>query len=103
MMRMVQKFMMAGGPQGRATFTVSAKRAVEAMKLIDDGRDSFDTSEAAPPTLAFGMGWGDAGDNGPEKGTGLLGGYIDVTFDLLMQREMDDLMFAELESLTRVE
>lgn len=103
MMRMVQKFMLAGGPQGRANFTVSAKRAVEALKLIDDGRDSFDTSEAAPPTLAFGMGWGDAGDNGPEKGTGLLGGYIDVTFDLLMQRELDDLMFAELESLTRVE
>ena len=102
MMRMVQKFLLAGA-QGRANFTVSAKRAVEAMKLIDDGRDSFDTSEAAPATLAFGMGWGDAGDNGPEKGTGLLGGYIDVTWDLLMQREVDDLMFAELESLTRVE
>lgn len=103
MMRMVQKFLLAGGPQGRAIFMVSAKRAVEAMKLIDDGRDSFDTSEAAPPTLSFGMGWGEVGDNGPEKGTGLLGGYIDVTWDLLMQREVDEMMFSELESLTRVE
>jgi SWI/SNF chromatin-remodeling complex subunit SWI1 len=103
MLRMVQKFLLAGGPQGRAIFMVSAKRAVEAMKVVDDGKDSFDTSESVAPTLAFGMGWGDVGDNGPEKGTGLLGGHLDVTWDLLMQREVDESMFSELESLTRIE
>jgi SWI/SNF chromatin-remodeling complex subunit SWI1 len=103
MLRMVQKFLLAGGPQGRAIFMVSAKRAVEAMKVVDDGKDSFDTSQSTTPTLAFGMGWGEVGDNGPEKGTGLLGGHLDVTWDLLMQREVDEMMFSELESLARVE
>jgi SWI/SNF chromatin-remodeling complex subunit SWI1 len=103
MLRMVQKFLLAGGPQGRAIFIVSARRAVEAMKVIDDGKDSFDISQSTSPTLAFGMGWGEVGDNGPEKGTGLLGGHLDVTWDLLMQREVDEMMFSELESLARVE
>lgn len=103
MLRMVQKFLLAGGPQGRAIFIISAKRAVEAMKIIDDGEDSFDTAQSPAPTLTFGMGWSDVRDNGPEKGTGLLGGHLDVTWDILMQREVDELMFSELESLTRVE
>jgi SWI/SNF chromatin-remodeling complex subunit SWI1 len=103
MLRMVQKFLLAGGPQGRTIFMVSAKRAVEAMKVIDDGKDSFDTSQSTSPTLAFGMGWGEVGDNGPEKGTGLLGGHLEVTWDLLMQREVDEMMFSELESLARVD
>lgn len=103
MLRMVQKFLLTGGPQWRAVFMISAKRAVEAMKIIDEARDSFDTSQSTAPTLAFGMGWGDAGDSGPEKGTGLLGGHLDVTWDLLMQREVDEAMFSELESLSRVE
>jgi SWI/SNF chromatin-remodeling complex subunit SWI1 len=103
MLRMVQKFLLAGGPQGRAIFMVSAKRAVEAMKVVDDGKDSFDTSQSTAPTLAFGMGWGEVGDSGPEKGTGLLGGHLEVTWDLLMQREVDETMFSELESLARVE
>lgn len=102
-LRMIQKFLLTGGPQWRAIFMISAKRAVEAMKLIDAGEDSFDTAQSTGPTLAFGMGWGDAGDNGPEKGTGLLGGHLDVTWDLLMQREVDEMMFSELESLARVE
>jgi SWI/SNF chromatin-remodeling complex subunit SWI1 len=102
-LRMVQKFLLAGGPQGRAIFMVSARRAVEAMKVIDDGKDSFDTSQSTAPTLAFGMGWSEVGDSGPEKGTGLLGGHLEVTWDLLMQREVDEMMFSELESLTRVE
>jgi SWI/SNF chromatin-remodeling complex subunit SWI1 len=103
MLRMVQKFLLAGGPQGRAIFIISAKRAVEAMKIIDDGEDTFDTAQSPAPTLTFGMGWGDVRDNGPEKGTGLLGGHLDVTWDILMQREVDEMMFSELESLTRVE
>jgi SWI/SNF chromatin-remodeling complex subunit SWI1 len=81
MLRMVQKFLLGAVSQGRTIFMVSAKRAVEAMKVIDDGKDSFDTSQSTSPTLAFGMGWGDVGDNGPEKGTGLLGGHLDVTWD----------------------
>lgn len=103
MLRMVQKFLLSGSPQWQAVFMISVKRAIEAMKVIDEARDSFDTSQTTAPTLAFGMGWGEVGDSGPEKGTGLLGGYLDVTWDLLMQREVDGVMFAELDSLSRVE
>ena len=76
---------------------VSARRSVETMKVIDDGKYSFDNSQSSAPALAFGMSWSEVGDNGPEKGTGLLGGHPEVTWDLLMQREVDQIIFAELE------
>jgi SWI/SNF chromatin-remodeling complex subunit SWI1 len=102
MLRMIQKFL---DPGGRAWFMVCTRRAIEAMKVLDDAEDSFDTSKSMAPTMSFGMGYGEIGDNGAEKGTGLLGGHRDVTWDMLMTPEVhgDEVMFAELESLARVE
>jgi SWI/SNF chromatin-remodeling complex subunit SWI1 len=71
---------------------------------VDDGEDSFDTSQPTTlPIMSFGMGYGEVGESEKERGTGMLGGHRGVTWDLLMLREMDDVMFAELESLARVE
>lgn len=105
MLRMIQKFLMNPTQEGRTWFMVCARRAIEAMKVLDDAEDSFDTSKSTVPTLSFGMGYGEVGDNGAEKGTGLLGGNRDVAWDIMMMREVqaDDVMFNELESLARVE
>ena len=76
------------------------------MKVLDDGEDSFDMGgKSSGPTMSFGMGFGDAGDTGAEPGTGLLASHRDVTWDILMTREVagDDVLFKELESLARVE
>ncbi|KAJ7630741.1 hypothetical protein FB45DRAFT_916453 [Roridomyces roridus] len=104
-LRMIQKFLVHTNHELKAQFSISARRAVEAMKLLDDCEDSFETSEAAPATLSFGMGFGEVGDSGMEKGTGLLGGDRELTWDLLMLREVyaDNVLFGELESLSRVE
>ncbi|KAF7339818.1 hypothetical protein MVEN_01898300 [Mycena venus] len=105
MLRMIQKFLMTPNHELKVQFYISARRGVEAMKLLDDCEDSFDTSEAAPATLSFGMGYGEVGDSGTEKGTGLLGGNRDVVWDLLMLREVqleqDGVMFGELDSLSK--
>lgn len=106
MFRMVQKFLMNPNPDGRVYFFVCARRAIEAMKVLDDGRDAFDnSSESVLPILSFGMGFSESTDSGFEKGTGLLGGHRDVAWDILMLREVhgDEVMFNELESLARVE
>ncbi|KAJ7102129.1 hypothetical protein B0H15DRAFT_313165 [Mycena belliarum] len=105
MLRMIQKFLMNSNHDLKAQFYISARRAVEAMKLLDDCEDSFDTSEATVATLSFGMGYGEVGENNTEKGTGLLGGHRELAWDLLMLREVhqDAVMFGELDSLSRVE
>ncbi|KAJ7655021.1 hypothetical protein DFH06DRAFT_1329390 [Mycena polygramma] len=106
MLRMIQKFLVNPSHDLKVQFSISARRAVEAMKLVDDCEDSFDTSEATPATLSFGMGYGEVGENGTEKGTGLLGGNRDVAWELLMLREVcqgDGVIFGELDSLSRVE
>ncbi|KAK7064389.1 hypothetical protein R3P38DRAFT_2824227 [Favolaschia claudopus] len=105
MLRMIQKFLMTPNPEVKAHFAVAARRAIETMKVLDDCLDSFDTSEAAPATLSFGMGYGEVGDSGIERGVGLLGGNRDVAWDLLMLREVqnDGVMFSELDSLSRIE
>ncbi|RDB28970.1 SWI/SNF chromatin-remodeling complex subunit sol1 [Hypsizygus marmoreus] len=105
MLGMVQRFLMMPSPEGRSWFLVCTRRAIEAMKVLDDAEDSFDMSKSAVPTMAFGMGYGDVGDNNAERGTGLLGGHRDVAWELLMVREVygDEVMFNELESLARVE
>ena len=102
LLRMVQKFL---DPSGRAWYMVCTRRAIEAMKVLDDAEDLFDTSKSAAPTMSFGMGYGEIGDDGGEKGTGLLGGHKDVAWDMLMTPEVhgDEVMFAELESLARVD
>ncbi|KAF5377667.1 hypothetical protein D9615_005273 [Tricholomella constricta] len=103
MLRMIQKFLMTH--DSRVWFVVCTRRAVEAMKVLDDAEDCFDTSKSAVPTMSFGMGYGEAGDNGSERGTGLLGGHRDITWEMLMLREVqaDEVLFGELESLSRVE
>ena len=87
-------------------FYVAVRRAVECVKVIEDGDDSFDTmssngGSSAPP-LSFGVGYGEVGDKHVEKGNGMWGGRReDVLW--LMSRDLDDVVFAELESLARVE
>ncbi|EGO26147.1 hypothetical protein SERLADRAFT_462878 [Serpula lacrymans var. lacrymans S7.9] len=103
MLRMVQRLLVGPNPETRAWYMIAARRSVEAMKVVDGCEDSFDTSQSTVPTLAFGVGYGEAGDNGVEKGTGMLGGRCEVAWDLLMLRDMEPPMFAELESLMRVE
>ncbi|KAJ6574910.1 hypothetical protein B0H19DRAFT_1126314 [Mycena capillaripes] len=106
MLRMIQRFLVNPNHDLKVQFSISARRAVEAMKLLDDCEDSFDTSEATPATLSFGMGYGEVGESGTEKGTGLLGGHRELALHLLMLREVnsdDGVMFGELDSLSRVE
>ncbi|KAG6901910.1 hypothetical protein C0995_006748 [Termitomyces sp. Mi166 len=103
MWRLVQKLLM--NHEMRGHFTICSKRAVEAMKVLDDAEDCFDTSKSTVPTMSFGMGYGEVGDNSSEKGTGLLGGHRDVAWEVLMLHEVakDEVFFGELESLSRVE
>jgi len=105
MLRVIQKFLMAPSPEARAYFLVCARRAIEAMKVLDDSEESLDNSETTTPIMSFGMGYGEIGDNGGEKGTGLLGGHRELAWEMLMLREVcgDEVMFGELESLARVE
>ena len=104
LMRLVKKFITQSPAEYRQTFVVCARRAVETMKVIDDCNDSFDSSQSNVPPLTFGMGYGEVGDDSAEKGTGAFGGHReDLLWGVMMQRELDDVMFAELESLTRVE
>ncbi|KAH0590556.1 hypothetical protein H2248_000698 [Termitomyces sp. 'cryptogamus'] len=103
MWRLVQKLLM--NHEMRGHFTICSKRAVEAMKVLDDAEDCFDTSKSTAPIMSFGMGYGEVGDNSSEKGTGLLGGHRGVTWEVLMLHEVakDEVFFGELESLSRVE
>ncbi|KAG6832473.1 hypothetical protein H0H92_001519 [Tricholoma furcatifolium] len=103
MWRLIRKLLM--NHELRGYFTICSKRAVEAMKVLDDGEDCFDTTKSVVPTMSFGMGYGEVGDNNCEKGTGLLGGHRDMTWDILMLQEVgkDEVFFGELESLSRVE
>ncbi|KAJ6627124.1 hypothetical protein B0H10DRAFT_1995535 [Mycena sp. CBHHK59/15] len=105
LLRMIQKFLLNPNHDLKLQFSICARRTVEAMKLLDDCEDSFDTAEATPATLSFGMGYGEVGDSGAEKGTGLLGGHRQLAWDLLMLRDVhtDGVLFGELESLARVE
>ncbi|KAF8898585.1 hypothetical protein BD779DRAFT_1484669 [Infundibulicybe gibba] len=105
MLRMLQKFLVHQSQEGRVYFLVCARRAIEAMKVLDEAADSFDIAEVALPTMSFGMGYGEVGDASAEKGTGLLGGHRELAWDMLMLREVqaDEVMFGELESLARVE
>lgn len=105
MFRLVQKFLTNPNPEFRMLFFLCSRRAIEAMKVLDDEGDLFDTTETTTTTLSFGMGFADSSDNVMENGTGLLVGQRDATWDILMTREVfsDEGMFKELESLARVE
>lgn len=104
MLRMAQRFAAASAsPEARQWFLSTARRAIEAMKAVDGGEDAFDTSQATQPTLTFGMGFGESGETKVEKGMGMLAGRRDAAWELLTQRDLDQTMFAELESLMRVD
>ncbi|EED79133.1 predicted protein [Postia placenta Mad-698-R] len=106
LLRLVKRFTVLTPQEARVYFTICVRRAVEALKLIDDAEDSFDTSQSSSPTLMFGMGYGEHGESRIETGTGLLSGYQDeITWNLMLQREIftDPIVFAELESLVRVD
>lgn len=103
MIRIVQRFVsMGGSPEVRQWHLAVARRAVEAMKVVDEEDDAFDTSQSTQTPLAFGMGFIDGNDPGIEKGIGLLASRRDAAWELLM-RDLDPVMFSELESLMRVE
>ena len=105
MLRMVHKAILMPSHDGRSVTIVSAKRAVEAMKVLDSTEDVFEQSETTMPILSFGMGFSDLGDVTLEKGTGILGGKGDVAWEMMMLRDVfqDERMFNELDSLVRVE
>ncbi|KZT06860.1 uncharacterized protein LAESUDRAFT_759031 [Laetiporus sulphureus 93-53] len=108
LLRMVKKFSIGATPQVRGYFPYAFRRAVEVLKLVDDAEDSFDTSQAAAPTLMFGMGYGEHGETRAERGMGLLSGYQDVlTWEVMMLTEVsqqsDTTVFTEMESLVRVD
>ncbi|KAK1223825.1 hypothetical protein PQX77_013349 [Marasmius sp. AFHP31] len=105
MVRMIHKLLVQSNPDIRQHFYIALRRAVETMKVIDDGADSFHISEPTVSTLSFGVGYGEVGDNDMEKGTGLLGSRREMGWDFILTREVnhDEQMFAELESLLRVE
>ncbi|KAL0951000.1 hypothetical protein HGRIS_007743 [Hohenbuehelia grisea] len=86
------------------TFQIPARRAVEMLKVLDDGQDLFDTSESTVPTMSFGMGYGEAGESASERGTGALAGVRSTAWELMLGcRDVDPLLFSELDLLSRVE
>lgn len=99
------KMMTTDAPRDCRAFWYSpARRAVEALKLLDDEADAFDTTKhtTGGPALSFGVGYGE-GDDAIEKGTGLLGGYQDeMVWGVMVIKDIEEGLFRELESLTRV-
>jgi len=104
MLRLVKKFTINVPPEMRLFFGVCAKRAVETLKVVDDSEDAFDMSQnAGNVTLSFGVGYGEVGEDHVEKGTGSLSGFQeDVVWGVMLQKDVDDSMFRELENLARV-
>lgn len=104
MLRLLKRIWSTPQAEQRSHFYICARRAIETMKVIDDGNDSFDSSQPSLPLLSFGVGYGEVGDKRVEKGNGLWSGHRDdVLWGIMFQREVDDVMFSELESLARVE
>ncbi|CAL1696053.1 unnamed protein product [Somion occarium] len=100
-LRFIRKLLV--DPASRQWFMIVVRRAIETTKLIDDCEDSFDTSHASMPTLAFGMGWGEHGETRLETGDGLFSGYQeDITWQIMTLGDLDPLMFSDLASLVRV-
>ncbi|KAI0348643.1 hypothetical protein BDW22DRAFT_1404472 [Trametopsis cervina] len=103
-LRLIKRLSIYSPPDSRPTFAVSLRRAIETMKLVDEAGDSFDSSPSTMPTLSFGMGYGEHGEARVEKGMGILSGYQEeITWGLMVQRELDEPTFAELVSLVRVD
>ena len=106
LLRLVRRFTAAmPHPEYREHFTVVTRRAVELAKVIDDAEDVFDTPAATGGAiLGFGMGYGESSVQRIEKGTGLYGGHQDAVWAVLAMGPgvLDDVTFAELDSLARL-
>ena len=103
-LRLIKKLTVLAETGSRPHFAITVRRAIESLKLVDEGGDSFDVSPTTMPTLAFGMGYGEHGESRVEKGMGLFSGYQeDITWGVMMQREVDETTFNELVSLVRVQ
>ena len=104
MLRLVKKFTINVPQEMRPYFSVCAKRAVETLKVVDDGEDAFEMSQnTGSVTLSFGVGYGEVGEDHVEKGTGSLSGFQEeVVWGIMLQKDVDDSMFRELDSLARV-
>lgn len=102
-LRMVKRFVSIQHPDMRQYFIVSSRRAIEALKLVDDEKDVFESPQSTGPNLTFGMGFGESDSKQMESGIGLLAGFQDdVAWTIMLQPHVDDVMFAELESLCRI-
>ena len=102
-LRMVKRFVSINHPDARQYFLVSSRRAVEALKLIDEGGDAFESPQSSGPMFAFGMGFGESDAKQAETGIGMLAGFQDdVTWSIMMMPHLDDVMFSELDSLSRI-
>lgn len=105
MLRLVKKFTINVPQEMRPYFSVCAKRAVETLKVVDDGDDAFEMSQnnTGSVMLSFGVGYGEVGEDHVEKGTGSLSGFQEeVVWGIMLQKDVDDSMFRELDSLARV-
>jgi len=102
-LRMIKRFALQFPQEYRQVYIYSARRAIETLKLVDEGKDSFETPENSMPTVAFGMGYGEEGHNLDEMGNGMLGGYQEeITWGVMRSGIMDNVMFSEMESLARL-
>lgn len=102
-LRMVKRFVSINHPDARQYFLVSSRRAVEALKLVDEGNDAFESPQSSGPMFAFGMGFGESDVKQLETGVGLLAAFQDdVTWSIMMMPHLDEVMFAELDSLSRI-
>lgn len=103
LLRMIKRFALQFPPEYRQIYVYSARRAIETLKLVDEGKDSFETPENSMPSVAFGMGYGEEGHNLDELGNGMLGGYQDeITWGVMRSAIMDGVTFNEMESLARL-
>ncbi|KZV86439.1 hypothetical protein EXIGLDRAFT_752822 [Exidia glandulosa HHB12029] len=102
MLRLIKRYVANIHPDYRDLFSPLARRAIETVKVIDDGEDMFVTpAESGGAILGFGMGYGESTIQRIEKGMGMFGGrQEDVTWQV-MANAVDEVMFAELDSLAR--
>lgn len=88
----------------REFFSTAVRRAVELAKIVDDGADMLDevTTSGPAPALTFGMGYGEGGETKMALGSGMFASYQEDVGRILMLRDLDPVLFPELESLARV-
>ncbi|KIY45435.1 hypothetical protein FISHEDRAFT_49481 [Fistulina hepatica ATCC 64428] len=112
MLRVLERMFLSGSPDARQYYAVATRRAVETVKLIDDveadpavGGEENEDQSGVGDKLAFGVGYGEFGDNAEEHGLGMFCVNRDVLLTMLSTTEVcsDEVMFKELESLVRIE